>query len=69
MEYLNLLDWTGRAICANKRGYIAAHHTSIIERLGLDEELWLNGIKNLSLMTQSNLHVNKVFLGMGQNAA
>ncbi len=69
VEYLNLLDWTGRAICVNKRGYIAAHHTSIIERLGLDEELWLSGIKNLSLMTQSNLHVNKVFLGMSQNAA
>jgi len=69
VEYLKLLDWTGRAICAGKRGYIASTHSRIIERLGLDEELWLNGIKSLSSIKKSNLFVDRVFLGMSQCVA
>ena len=40
-EYLSLLDWTGRQVVAGKRGSIPAHLAPILQRLGLDDESWL----------------------------
>jgi REP element-mobilizing transposase RayT len=53
-DYLELLDWTGRAILENKRGYIADHHPPILERLQVDPKHWL-------YMTQ---HFESRFKGM-----
>ncbi|MGD8913626.1 MAG: hypothetical protein PVJ68_12925 [Candidatus Thiodiazotropha sp.] len=35
-DYLELVDWTGRAFLKNKRGYIADHQPPILERLQID---------------------------------
>ena len=35
-EYLNLVEWTGRAIRDNKSGYIPSELAPILERLNLD---------------------------------
>ena len=35
-EYLQLLDWSGRQLRANKRGAIPAHLAPILERLGIE---------------------------------
>jgi len=43
-EYLQLLDWTGRQIRADKRGAIPASVPGILERLELSEETWLNSV-------------------------
>ncbi|MGL5128984.1 MAG: transposase [Aeromonas popoffii] len=43
-DYLMLVDWTGRAIRADKRGYIPVHLTPIMERLGLDKTVWLRQV-------------------------
>ena len=39
-EYLELVDWSGRAIRANKRGAIGSRLPPILVRLGIDEEEW-----------------------------
>ncbi|MDF1780601.1 MAG: transposase [Alcanivoracaceae bacterium] len=41
MDYLELVDQTGRAIRENKRGQIDAGAASILQRLSIDPETWL----------------------------
>jgi len=60
-EYLKLIDWTGRAIRKDKRGYIATTEPPILERLGIDEELWMLGI-GAALSSKGNiLTIDRVF--------
>ena len=40
-NYLQLLDWTGRAILPNKRGFIAEDMPPILARLNINAEQWL----------------------------
>ncbi|NQZ30454.1 MAG: transposase [Oceanospirillaceae bacterium] len=39
-EYLELVDWSGRAIREDKRGAIDAHIPPILLRLGIDTDQW-----------------------------
>ena len=39
-EYLELADWTGRAMAAGKRGVIPEHLPPILERLNIDARQW-----------------------------
>lgn len=39
-DYLQLLDWTGRSIRADKRGAIPDHLAPILSRIGLDADRW-----------------------------
>ena len=45
LDYLELVDWTGRAIRDDKRGAIPAHFASILERLNLNKDNWLTTVK------------------------
>jgi REP element-mobilizing transposase RayT len=45
-DYLELVDWTGRAILENKRGYIPDHQPPILERLQVDPKHWLYMTQN-----------------------
>jgi len=40
LQYLELLDWTGRAIRTGKSGSIPAHLAPILSRIGLDCHAW-----------------------------
>jgi len=40
LEYLQLLDWTGRQLSGDKRGKIPAHLSPILQRIGLDANDW-----------------------------
>ena len=40
-DYLELVDQTGRILRDDKRGAIALHLPSILERLGIDRKTWL----------------------------
>ena len=42
IEYLELVDWSGRIIREDKRGAIAATLPAILTRLGIDSEQWSN---------------------------
>ena len=41
MDYLELVDSTGRAVRDDKRGAISAHAAGVLGRLGIDEKVWL----------------------------
>ena len=41
MDYLELVDSTGRAVRADKRGAISERAAGILNRLGIDERAWL----------------------------
>ncbi|MFQ2292674.1 transposase [Aeromonas enteropelogenes] len=43
-DYLILVDWTGRAIRGDKRGYIPEALSPILQRLQLDGEDWLKQV-------------------------
>lgn len=40
VDYLELVDWSGRLACEGKRGVIAAEAPAILGRLGLQERQW-----------------------------
>lgn len=44
-DYLDLVDWTGRAIRDDKRGYIPGSLPPILYRLGIDPDHWLKQIQ------------------------
>ncbi|WP_246105680.1 hypothetical protein [Rosistilla ulvae] len=41
-RYLELLDWTGRKLCNEKRGSIPAELAPILRRIGLEPHAWCN---------------------------
>ncbi len=41
-DYLELVDWTGRAMTLNKRGAIPAHLPNILQRLSINHKIWLS---------------------------
>ncbi len=45
-RYLELLDWTGRALRAGKRGTIPVELSPILNRLGLNGECWLETVSH-----------------------
>lgn len=48
-DYLELLDWTGRAILQNKRGSIPANAPKILLCLGIPPDKWLDHLPKLEL--------------------
>ncbi len=45
-DYLELIDWTGRAILENKRGYIPDDQPPILDRLQIEPKHWLYMTQN-----------------------
>jgi len=41
IDYLELVDWTGRVIRDDKRGAIGEQSPSLLSKLGLDSETWI----------------------------
>jgi len=41
LDYLELVDWSGRILREDKRGVIAYSHPKLLNQLGLDETTWL----------------------------
>jgi len=46
-DYLELVDWTGRALRADKPGYIGAREPKILARLGIDGERFIGSAECL----------------------
>jgi len=45
-DYLELIDWSGRAIVLNKRGAISSNTPKLLQTLGVDADAWIEVIKN-----------------------
>jgi hypothetical protein len=45
-DYLQLVDWTGRAIRQDKKGAIPENLQPILSRLNINNSHWLNTVKN-----------------------
>jgi len=45
-DYLELVDWTGRAIRSDKRGYIPADVPPILTRLGVEADNWIETVRH-----------------------
>ena len=45
-DYLQLVDWTGRAVRDDKRGAIPSHIQPIFQRMGINHEEWLEIVQN-----------------------
>jgi len=45
-DYLELVDWSGRHIDPNKTGYIDATEPKVLSTLGIEQEDWLEAVKN-----------------------
>ena len=41
IDYIELLDWTGRVIRPDKRGAIPAEHPLLLNTLGIDDDAWI----------------------------
>lgn len=41
IDYLELVDWSGRVLREDKQGAIAGHHPKLLSKLGLDKATWL----------------------------
>jgi len=48
MDYLELADWTGRAVREDKTGFISDNEPKIINKLGIDSEIWLDTVNDYS---------------------
>ena len=46
-HYLQLIEWTGQTIRADKRGAIPADMTSILDKLNINNEKWLDSVTQL----------------------
>lgn len=44
-DYLELIDWTGRAVRENKRGYIAVTRPKLLAELGISDDVWITSAK------------------------
>jgi putative transposase len=45
-DYLELVDWTGRAVRAGKRGAIPADVPPVLHRLGIEPENWIETVQH-----------------------
>jgi len=48
MDYLELVDWTGRAVIKGKTGYIDTKEPKILEKLGFTADIWFKSVNQFS---------------------
>ncbi|MCM2530328.1 transposase, partial [Shewanella algae] len=44
-DYLELIDWTGRAVREDKRGFIACSRPKLLFELGISDDAWITSAK------------------------
>jgi len=54
-DYLELVDWTGRAIRDDKKGYIMDSEPKIIDKLGFTRDIWLQSVRQFSEHSYSHI--------------
>ncbi|MGE3775751.1 MAG: hypothetical protein AB7F89_01090 [Pirellulaceae bacterium] len=49
VEYVSLLDWTGRSVRDDKPGSVPGHLATIFDRLKIQSEVWIDLIRNFTV--------------------
>jgi REP element-mobilizing transposase RayT len=55
IDYLELVDWTGRAIRDDKRGFIDKNEPKIISKLGFTADIWFKSMNQFSEHSYSHI--------------
>jgi REP element-mobilizing transposase RayT len=55
IDYLELVDWTGRSIRDDKRGYIDKTEPKIISKLGFTSDIWFKSMNQFSEHSYSHI--------------
>ena len=55
VDYLELVDWTGRAIRDDKLGYIDKSEPKIISKLGFTSDIWFKSMNQFSEHSYSHI--------------
>jgi len=55
IDYIKLVDWTGRIIREDKVGYIAEKEPRILRKLGFSSDIWLRSINQFKEHSYSHL--------------
>jgi len=48
MDYLELVDWTGRAVRDDKKGHIPSSVPKIFDKLGFTADIWFKSVNQFS---------------------
>ncbi len=59
IDYLELVDWTGRIIRADKRGAISSRLPPILKRLNINKKKWLSGATEFERVRRQRFSVKK----------
>ena len=51
-DYLDLVDWTGKAVRSDKRGAIPEGVPPILKRLGVKTENWIDTVRHLKALNK-----------------
>jgi len=54
-DYLELVDWSGRAILEDKTGYIPEREPKLLKKLGFGQEVWLKSVNQFSLHSYAHI--------------
>ncbi len=68
-EYLELLDWTGRQLRNDKKGHILKNLETILVRLEIETDEWLNTVKNFGSLFYRAAGSVKTILKAAQQAS
>jgi len=69
LDYLELVDWSGRVVHPKKKGFINRRQPPILRRLGLDEFSWQSCLDELPLLGQQPLCIERLLKPGRQRAA
>ena len=67
LEYLPLVEWTGRQLHSNKRCYIKSGIPPLLDRLGTSKEIWLSVVKKFQQRQQVKKSVQTGHLTVGKH--
>ena len=67
LEYLQLVEWTGRQLHSGKRGYIKSGIPPLLDRLGTSKEIWLSVVKKFQQRQQVKKSVQAGHLIVGKH--
>jgi len=68
MDYLELVDWTGRVIRDDKKGFISDSEPKILDNLGFSAEIWFKSVNQYSNHFYSHIGTGEQLKAVCENS-